>query len=70
MKPEGIAVLGLSTREFAALHKVNPQSIRNRLYLCGDYFGAVPCRMRNGRLVWPLTNVTTNQDAKEQANDR
>ena len=70
MESEESAVFGLSTREFAALHKVRPDTVRNRLYASGDYFGAVPCRMRNGRLVWPLTNVTNNQDAKEQTNDR
>ena len=59
MKTEDKAVFGLSTKEFAALNKVQPEAVRNQFYKHGEYFGAVPCRLRNGRLIWPISNVTT-----------
>jgi len=44
---------GRSTNEFAASHLVLPQSVRVRLCQTGSYFGIVPEKLPNGRLMWP-----------------
>ena len=62
MQAEQESVFDLSTREFAKLNKVKPSAIRNQLYRRGEYFGAVPRRLPNGRLVWP--NPTTKEPTK------
>lgn len=51
------ATFGLSTKEFAALNKVKPEAIRNQFYKHGEYFGIVPQRLLNGRLIWPIENT-------------
>lgn len=47
----------LDTEQFAARNKVKPQTIRARICKTGSYFGVVPQRLRNGRLVWPDVRV-------------
>ena len=59
MKTEDKAVFVFFSKEIAALNKVQPEAVRNQFYKHGEYFGAVPCRLRNGRLIWPISNVTT-----------
>ena len=44
---------GLTTAEFAADAGVKPASVRTQLCLTGSYFGIVPKRLPNDRLVWP-----------------
>ncbi len=43
-----------STREFAALNLVRPQSVRKRFCQTGSYFGIKPTKLPNGKLLWPL----------------
>ena len=43
----------LSTEEYASRRKVKPESVRVRLSRSGSYFGDVPIRQPNGRLLWP-----------------
>ena len=50
---------GMSTEAIAAIAQVKPPSIRERLSRTGSYFGLVPERLPNGRLVWP-------KDSREQ----
>lgn len=47
-----------STEQFAALNQVKAQSVRARLCRTGSYFGVVPVKLANGRLVWPAIQVT------------
>ena len=62
MQADNESVFNLSTCEFAKLCKVKPSAIRNQLYRRGQYFGAIPRRLPNGRLVWP--NPTTKEPTK------
>lgn len=46
-----------SAEQFAALNKVKPQSVRARICRTGSYFGVVPKKLANGRLVFPAVQV-------------
>lgn len=41
------------TAEYAAGKKVMPQTVRKRYSQTGSYFGDVPVKAPNGRLLWP-----------------
>lgn len=43
----------LTTKQYAAQFGVKPISVRIRLCKTGSYFGDVPKRCVNGRLLWP-----------------
>ncbi len=43
----------LTTAEFARQNGVAPNSVLRALSVRGSYFGAVPIRRPNGRLLWP-----------------
>lgn len=45
----------LNTGEFAALNKVRGSSVLQRYSSHGSYFGIVPKKLANRRLVWPNT---------------
>jgi hypothetical protein len=47
----------LSCEEFAALNQVKAQSVRARICRFGSYFGVVPRKLANGRLVFPSVQV-------------
>lgn len=47
----------LSCWEFAKLNLVKPESVRSRICRTGEYFGVVPKRLANGRLVFPDVQV-------------
>ena len=47
----------LSAEQFAALHQVKSQSVRARLCRTGSYFGVIPRKLANGRLVFPDVQV-------------
>lgn len=59
------APCGLTTAEFARLHGVTPDAIRQALAKRGNYFGAVPVRRPNGRLLWPSENPQTAPFARK-----
>jgi len=42
-----------TTAEFAHLYKVEPQTVRKQYSATGSYFGCVPLRLPNRRLLWP-----------------
>ena len=42
-----------TTENFAAAVGVKPPSVRVRLCRTGSYFGVVPKKLPNGRLLWP-----------------
>lgn len=44
----------LSTGQFAAEVGVKAQSVRARFCHTGSYYGVVPRRMPNDRLLWPV----------------
>lgn len=46
-----------SCDQFAALNQVKAQSVRARICRTGSYFGVVPKRLANGRLVFPAVQV-------------
>jgi len=46
-----------STEEFAAQLKVKPQTIRAGYCRDGVYFGVVPIKLPNRRLLWPADEV-------------
>lgn len=47
----------LSTNEFAALNLTKRQSIIERLSKTGCYYGLIPLKRQNGRLLWPKEQV-------------
>ena len=50
----------LSTREFAQLCGVQPDTVRQSLWKNGSYFGVKPERRPNGRLAWPAPVIASN----------
>jgi hypothetical protein len=44
--------IGFTTDELATLYKTKPQSIRWRYSETGSYFGLIPRKLPNGRLIW------------------
>jgi len=46
-----------SCDQFAALNQVKGQSVRSRICRTGSYFGVVPRKLANGRLVFPAMQV-------------
>jgi len=46
-----------SCDQFAALNQVKAQSVRARICRTGSYFGVVPKKLANGRLVFPAMQV-------------
>lgn len=43
-----------TTERFAKLNLVKPQTVLKRHCETGSYFGAIPRKLANGRLAWPL----------------
>lgn len=50
----------LDTEEFAKANGVLPQSVRARVCRFGSYFGVIPKKLANGRLMWPSVQVETH----------
>ena len=50
------------TAKYSVRKNVKPESVRSRYYLTGSYFGDVPIRGKNGRLLWPIENTETNTE--------
>lgn len=48
---------GITTEEFAAAVKLQPQSIRKRYSQTGSYYEVRPFKLPNGRLRWPTNAV-------------
>lgn len=46
-----------STKEFAQLNQVKPQTVLARLCKTGGYFGVTPKKLASGRLAWPAVQV-------------
>jgi|JI10StandDraft_1071094.scaffolds.fasta_scaffold109149_3 hypothetical protein len=55
---ENAEMFDLSCERFAALNQVKPQSVRARICKTGSYFGVVPRKLVNGRLVFPAVQVS------------
>lgn len=58
----------LSTKDLQDRIKVKQESIRTQLCKTGSYFGVVPLRSKNGRLLWPANSVEllTQQEENEK----
>ncbi len=54
----------LSTKEFAALLRVDSQTIRRGLCVNGHYLGLKPVKLDNGRLLW------SNSEARQILENR
>lgn len=48
----------LTTAEFAKVFHIKPDSLRHRYFKTGSYFGYIPDKMPNGRLIWPEVTIT------------
>jgi hypothetical protein len=48
---------GMTTGEFAAVMKLQSQSIRKRYSQTGSYYDVKPFKLPNGRLRWPINAV-------------
>lgn len=53
----------LVTAEFADLNGVKDQTVRKRFCLTGSYFGIRPCKLINGRLLWPAIQIGIDSGA-------
>ena len=62
-----LAPQGLTTEELAAIARVKAPSIRVRLCQTGSFWGLVPHKMPNGRLIWPADSGERLLSAKEGA---
>lgn len=51
--PYAEVVYRLSTEELAAQLKLKPQTLRKRYSQTGAYFGVIPQKLANRRLLWP-----------------
>lgn len=49
----------LTSSAYGAKRGVKGETVRTRYYKTGSYFGAVPVRGPNGRLLWPDESTTT-----------
>jgi hypothetical protein len=47
----------LGCEQFAAINQVKTQTVRARLCRTGSYYGVLPLKLANGRLVWPAVQV-------------
>jgi hypothetical protein len=47
----------LTTEQLATQLGGRPSSIRTRLCKTGSYYGIKPCKLPNGRLLWPIKEV-------------
>lgn len=47
----------ITTERLAELIGLRPQSIRSRMSRTGSYFGLLPRRLANGRLLWPDDSI-------------
>lgn len=59
--------MGFSTEQLAQILHLKPQSLRAAICRDGHYFGLVPRKMPNGRLIWPsdaLERLTTPRKAE------
>lgn len=43
----------LTSSAYGAKHGVKGETVRTRYYKTGSYFGDIPARGPNGRLLWP-----------------
>jgi len=43
----------MTTAQFARELGIQPESLRKAVAKNGDYFGVVPTKALNGRLIWP-----------------
>lgn len=48
----------LNTRQFAEKNLVTAAVVRTRLCTEGSYFGIIPIKLANGRLIWPDRHAT------------
>ena len=48
---------GFSTESFAGSIGLKPASLRVHLCRYGSYYGLVPERLPNGRLLWPIDSI-------------
>lgn len=47
----------INTKEFAAMVRVEPQTIRRALCVNGHYLGLKPLKLPNNRLLWPKSEA-------------
>jgi len=65
--------MSFSTKTFAEHAGVEQQTVRGRVCQTGSYFGIVPSKLINGRLLWPddalvrLTLATSEPGREQQA---
>ncbi|WP_341645431.1 hypothetical protein [Thauera sp. SDU_THAU2] len=57
LSPAFPSVQWLSTEQLAAALHLKPQSLRAAICRSGHYFGLQPCKMLNGRLLWPADSL-------------
>lgn len=60
----------MTTDEFAGKLGLKPATLRHRLCTEGTYFGVMPVKLPNGRLLWPadaIERLTTGAKGQDNA---
>jgi hypothetical protein len=52
-----VVINRITTAELATELKLKPQSVRKRYCTTGSYFSITPCKLPNGKLLWPEDTV-------------
>lgn len=63
----------LTTRGLAEEIGLKPESIRTHYYRHGHYYGLIPARLPNGRLLWPedsIQRLRTGGNAVEELHNK
>ena len=47
----------MTTNQFAQALRISPKTLLNASSRTGSYFGAIPIKQANGRLVWPAAEL-------------
>lgn len=55
------------TDAFGALNGVKGASVRARYCRTGSYFGVIPRKLANGRLLWPHVQVCAGEHERDAA---
>lgn len=50
---QNVEIENFTTKELANLFKVRPGTVRRGFCVKGHYLGLRPCKLPNGRLMWP-----------------
>jgi hypothetical protein len=60
----------LTTKDLQDGMNVKQESIRTQLSKTGSYFGVIPLKSKNGRLLWPANSIELLTQQEENNNNK